>query len=183
MSSELNLIATRYADALFALASEKNQHDAVKKDMETLNAAFAQSNELNKFLVNPILSREAAQQAVSAILDAMKASELTRKFFDLLVREFRLEIAPAAVKKYLELLAKSRNELTVNVTSATPLSKEQITAIADAVAKSTGRKVSVETTENPALIGGVQVRVGSQMLDYSVAGKLERLRMALTKAA
>lgn len=181
--SELNLIAARYVNALFSLAGEQKQHDAVKKDMLALQEAFAGSDALRKFLVNPVMEREQSAQVIAAVLDAMKASDLTKKFFALLAHERRLAIAPAAAQKYLEMLAESRNELSVQLTSAKALDKKQVDAIADSLSKSTGKKVTVNTSENASLIGGLQVRVGSKLLDHSIAGKLARMRLALTKAA
>ena len=183
MSSELNLIAARYVDALFSLAGEQNQHDAVKKDMLELQAAFEQSEELRKFVVNPVMGREQSAQVIVSLLDAMKTCDLTKKFYALLARERRLAIAQVAAQKYLELLAESRNELSVQLTSAKALAKGQVDAIADSLSKSTGKKVTVKTSENASLIGGIQVRVGSTLLDHSVAGKLARMRIALTRAA
>lgn len=183
MASDTNLIAARYVDALFALAAEQKQQDAVKKDMEALLAVFDQSEQARKFIVNPVMNREQSAQAMDAMLEALKASALSRKFFSLLAKERRLAISPVAAKLYLQLLAKSRNELQVEVTAASALSDAQLASIADALSKSTGKKVNLKASTNPALIGGLQVRVGSKMLDSSLAGKLDRLRQALTKVA
>lgn len=181
--SDLNLIAARYVDALFSLAAEQKKHADVKKDMLTLKAAFAESEVLRKFVSNPVMDREQAGQVIASVLDAMKASELTKKFFILLARERRLEIAPVAAQKYLDMLAESMGELSVQVTSAKALTKEQVAALTESLAKSTGKKVTLNTAENASLIGGVQIRVGSKLLDHSVAGKLARMRLALTRAA
>lgn len=181
--SEVNLIAARYVNALFSLASEQKQHDAVKKDMLALLDAFTGSEPLRKFLVNPVMERKQSATVIAALLDAMKASDLTKKFFALLAHERRLAIAPTAAQKYLDMLAESRNELSVQLTSAKALDKKQVEAIADSLSKSTGKTITVNTSENAALIGGLQVRVGSKLLDHSIAGKLARMRLALTKAA
>lgn len=181
--SDVNLIASRYVEALFSLAGEAKAHDALKRDLLTLQAAFAESQELTKFLENPVISREQAEKVIAAVLDAIKASDLTKKFFALLARERRLAIAPLAVRKYLELLAKSRNELEVEVISAKPLTADQAKLIADTLSKSTGKTVSLKKSENPELVGGLQLRMGSLLLDNSIASKLARMRLALTKAA
>jgi F-type H+-transporting ATPase subunit delta len=87
------------------------------------------------------------------------------------------------IEKYLNKLAESRGELSVSVTAATALKPEDTKVIADAVAKSTGKKVNLTVRENPALLGGLQVRIGSRMLDTSLATKLSRLKQALSQAA
>lgn len=183
MSSQLAPVANRYVDALFSLAGEQNQHDTVQKDMLILREVFAQSEMLQRFIVNPLIDRAQAEQAILALMDAVKAGELTRKFFVLLAHERRLEIAPLAIRKYLELLAESRNELGVAVTSAKALTPSQVAALTASLSQATGKKVTLNTQEDPALIGGVHIRVGSKLLDHSVAGRLQRMRVALTQAA
>ena len=183
MSSDDRLIAARYVQALFDLAAESNQHDTVKKDMEMLKSVLTGSDEFQKLLSNPVMTREDSESAVSKVLDAIKASDLTRKFFALLARNRRLSISALAIDKYLEMLAESRGELAVQITTAQPLSAAELKTLTDSIAKSTGKKVNAQVRENPAILGGLQVRVGSKMLDNSVAGKLDRLKQKLESAA
>lgn len=183
MSSDDRLIATRYVEALFELASESGQHDAVKADMLVVKSILQASVELQKFLVSPIVSREESAAAMAKLLAAAHASELTRQFFALLARNRRLSLTPLAIDKYLERLAESRDELTVDVTTAQALSEEEMQVLTNAISASTRKKVSLRARENAALLGGLQVRIGSTMLDNSVAGKLARLKQSLTQAA
>ncbi len=177
------MIAARYVRALFDLATESKQHDAVKADMLVLKSILEISSEFQKLLTSPVISRKNAEMAVSKVLEAAKTSELTRKFFTLLARNRRLSLTPFAIDEYLMRLAESRGELTVQVTSAQALSEEEMQTLSQSVAKSTGKKVQVKTQQNPALLGGLQVRIGSKMLDNSIAGKLARLKQKLTEAA
>jgi len=183
MSSDVNLIAARYARALFNMATEKKQHDALKKDLLALKGVLAKSPELRKFLVNPVISRTQSEKAMNAVLAAINASPLTQQFFALLARRRRLEITPAIIEKYLAQLAQMRNELVVHVVSASSLGKKQVEFLSDVLEGVTRKKVDLKLSENSELIGGVQIRIGSQMLDSSVSGKLARLRLALSKAA
>jgi F-type H+-transporting ATPase subunit delta len=183
MSSDDNVIAVRYARALFELASENKQHDSIKKDMVTLQSVLTESIELQKLLVSPVITREQAEKTMAAILTAIKAGDLTKKFFALLARERRLGLTSIMIQKYLTMLAESVGEITVEVTSATKLDIAELELMKKTLSKTTGKKVELQTKENPALIGGVQIRIGSQMLDNSIAGKLSRLRQALQKAA
>lgn len=183
MSSQNRLIAARYVRALFELATEGKQHDNVKADMLMLKSIVEGSSEFQKLLTSPVISRKNAEKAVAKVLEATKTCELTRKFFSLLARNRRLSLTSFAIEEYLKLLAESRGELTVHVTSAQPLSADEMKTLSQSVAKSTGKKVEVKAQENPALLGGIQVRIGSKMLDNSVSGKLARLRQKLTEAA
>ncbi len=181
--SDASLIAVRYVCALFDIASGNKQHDNVKKDMLALKVILSKSAELRNFLVNPVISRKQAGKAVEAVLAAIKASDLTRRFFSLLAAQRRLALTPVVIEKYLAELAKSRGELEVHVTSAAALGKKQADLLSDALERTTKKKVELKLSENPELLGGVQIRIGSKMLDNSVKNKLARLRQALSRAA
>jgi F-type H+-transporting ATPase subunit delta len=182
MSSDDRLIAARYVEALFDLAAESQQHEQVKADMQALKTVLEGSGEFQKLLINPIISRGDSEKAIAAVLAEIKACDLTRKFFALLARSRRLVVTGLIIDAYLGRLAASRGELSVEVTSAQGLSDDEVKMLTGAIAKSTGKKVSIRTQENPALVGGLQVRVGSRLLDTSIAGKLARLRQALGAA-
>jgi F-type H+-transporting ATPase subunit delta len=158
MPSDERLIAARYVQALFDLASENKQHDKVKADMLTLKSVLSVSAEFQKLLTNPVISREDAQNAIAKVLEGINACDLTRRFFALLARNRRLALTAHAIDAYLAQLAESRGELAVQVTSAQDLSDEEIGILSDSVAKATGKKVQVKTSQNPALLGGLQVR-------------------------
>lgn len=183
MSSDANLIAVRYVRALFDMATENKQHDNLKKDLTALKAVLAKSEELQKFLVSPIVSRAEAEKAINAVLASIKACDLTKMFFSLLARRRRLELTSIVIEKYLARLAEMRNELVVHVVSATSLGKKQVEFLSDVLAGVTKKKVEMKLAENSELIGGVQIRIGSKMIDNSVSTKLSRLRLAFTKAA
>ncbi len=183
MSSDENLIAVRYVRALFALATEQKAHDNVKKDMLVLASLLAESKDLQKLFVNPIITREQSQKLIEAVLTKAGACDLTKSFFTVLAHQRRLAIAALIIEQYLAMLAESRGEITADVTSATELDAKEVKLLSESLTKATGKKVHVRTHENAALIGGVQLRIGSQMLDNTIATKLARLRQTLTRAA
>jgi len=183
MSSDNRLIAARYVSALFELASEGKQHDAIKADMLALKSVLDDDGAFESFLTNPVLSREQSQKTIDKVLSAIRASDLTKKLFALLTRNRRLALTSLVIDAYLERLAKDRGELTAYVTTAKAMGKEEMQTLSGTIAKSTGKKVTIKAKEDPALIGGLQVRIGSKMLDNSVAGKLQRLKQSLTKVA
>jgi F-type H+-transporting ATPase subunit delta len=183
MPSDANVIAERYVRAFFDLASEAKTHDAVKRDLLTIQTMIGESGELRSFLINPLITRKQAGQTINELLVRIKASDLTRKFFATLAAQRRLALTDSVIEKYLGLLATAKGELAVQVISAASLSKEQLRTLSEVLTKATGKKIELKTSENPALIGGVQVQIGSTLFDNSIAGKLARLTSALTKAA
>lgn len=173
-SADSRRIAARYAQALFDLASEKKQLDAVKKDLDAVAQAYADSHDFRRLLESPALSREAKEKGVAALLG--KANALTRDFFRVLAENRRMAATPFVVDAFGALLAQSRNEATALVTSAYPLKPAQLKELEAGLKKATGRSaVHIETKEDPEILGGVVIHVDGKMFDNSIATKINRL--------
>ncbi|MBO6836642.1 MAG: F0F1 ATP synthase subunit delta [Alphaproteobacteria bacterium] len=178
----VNEIADRYAKALFDLADEGKQLDAVADDLRTLGALLDQSEDLQRLVRSPVISRADQGKAMAAVLDKAGCGELTRKFVGYVAANRRLSALKAISKAYLSELAARRGEITAEVSSAKTLSDAQIAAVEDALKKAVGGKVAVSHKVDPSLIGGLIVKVGSRMIDTSVATKLQRLKLAMKGA-
>lgn len=179
-STDLRPVASRYAKALFELATEKKQLDVVKKDLESVAAAYAASESFRRTASSPALSVAAQAKAVDAVLAKLKISDLTRKFFGVLARNRRLVAAPHIAARYALLLAESRNEVTAEITSAQPLSAAQLKELKASIKKATGRSdVHIVTKEKPEILGGVIIHVDGKMFDNSIANKITRLAASL----
>lgn len=177
-SADLRRVAVRYAQALFDLASEKKQLDAVKKDLDAVATAYADSADFRRLIESPALSREAKEKGIAALLG--KANALTHDFFRVLAENRRMAITPFVVARYAELLAESRNESTALVTSAHPLKPAQLKELEAGLRKATGRSaVHIETKEDPQILGGVVIHVDGKMFDNSIATKIQRLSVAM----
>lgn len=172
-------LATRYATALFDLAAERNQLDAVGKDLEQLGAAVAGNAELARLLSSPIVSREEHGRATTALAERLGLSELTGHFLGVLARQRRLFALPAIIHEYQRMLAVHRGEETAEVVSAVPLSEDQLAQVRESVAAHVGKPVSLETSVDPSLLGGLVVRVGSRMIDASLKTKLHNLELSM----
>lgn len=175
-SADSRRIAVRYAQALFDLAAEKKQLDAVKKDLDAVAAAYADSADFRRLAESPALSRDAKTAGIDAVLGAVKATALTRDFFRVLAENRRMAVLAFVAGEFNRLLAESRNEATAQVTSAYALSAAQVKELEAALKKATGRSaVHVVTREDPAILGGVVIHVDGKMFDNSIASKINRL--------
>ena len=175
-------LAERYAAALFELADERRELDAAAEDLRGLRAMLAGSADLSRLVRSPILSREAQGKAIAALAQRAEMSRLVRDFLGVVARNRRLFAVPAMITAYLAKLAERRGEVTAEVTAAQPLSETQLGALTEQLRRSLGRRVSVEIRVDPALIGGLVVKLGSRMIDASLASKLRRLRLAMKSA-
>ena len=175
-------LAARYAAALFELADERRELDAAAEDLRQLRAMLAGSTDLTRLMRSPILSREAQGKAIAALAEHAQMSRLVRDFLAVVARNRRLFAVPAMIEAYLRKLADRRGELTAEVTAAQPLSEGQLGSLTEQLRRALGRRVSVELRVDPALLGGLIVKLGSRMVDASLASKLRRLQLAMKSA-
>jgi F-type H+-transporting ATPase subunit delta len=116
---------------------------------------------------------------MSALLKQAGVSELTQRFIGLVAQNRRLFALRGMIDGYLAELARRRGQMTADVTSAQQLSDPQVQALTDALRAQLGSKIEVKVTVDPALIGGLIVKVGSRMIDSSVRTKLNKLQIAM----
>lgn len=172
-------LAARYATALFDLADEQKQLDAVAGDLVALRGMMAESGDLRRLIGSPVLSRGDQGRAMAALLGAAGSGDLVRRFIGLVAQNRRLFVLPAIIDAYLAQLARRRGEITAQVTSARPLDERQRQAVAEAVQRAVGGKVAVDARVDAGLIGGLVVKVGSRMVDSSLRSKLQRLQLTM----
>ncbi len=172
-------LAQRYAAALFELAEERRALDEVAGDLRALRAMLADSADLVRLIRSPILSRAEQASAIGAVAERAGLSPLVRDFLAVVARNRRLFAVPAMIEAYLAELAERRGEITAEVVAAQPLSQAQREALAEQLRRSAGRRVSIDVRIDPALIGGLVVKLGSRMVDGSLRSKLQRLQLAM----
>jgi F-type H+-transporting ATPase subunit delta len=175
----LSGLAGRYATALFDLANQEKALDAVAGDLRALGAMIDGSADLKRLIRSPVLSRDAQAAAMAALLARAEFATMTRNFVGLVARNRRLFALPGMIAGYLQLLAQRRGEIRAEVTAAQEMSAAQVTAINDQLKRAVGSKVAVEIRVDPAIIGGLVVKVGSRMVDGSLRSKLHRLQLAM----
>jgi F-type H+-transporting ATPase subunit delta len=172
-------LAERYAAALFELADERHALDAVAGDLRELRAMLHESGDLIRLLRSPVLSREEQGKAVGAIVERAGLSALTRDFLAVVARNRRLFAVPAMIDAYLAKLAERRGEVTAEVTVAQPLNDARTAALTEQLRRAMGARVAVDIRVDPALLGGMTVKVGSRMVDASLKSRLQRLQLAM----
>lgn len=172
-------LARRYAQALYELADSGKQLDALADDLRALKGMIAESEDLQRMIRSPLLSRDQQMAAMKAILEKAGSGELALRFVMVAAQNRRLFALPAMIDAYLSELARRRGEVTAQVTSAQEMTAAQEKALAAALDKAVGGKVQMDIKVDPALLGGLIVKVGSRMVDASVRSKLQRLQLAM----
>jgi F-type H+-transporting ATPase subunit delta len=175
-------LSGRYARALFELADDSEQLDAVAEDLRGLSTALTESDDMRRLVNSPVLSRDEQGKAMAAILDAMQVNALTQRAIGLVAQQRRLFVLHDIISDYLRLLAAHKGETTAEVTSARELKSDELEKLRGTLKELVGRDVAVETKVDPGLLGGLVVHIGSRMLDSSIRTKLERLELAMKGA-
>lgn len=172
-------LAGRYASALFDLASEAGSVTAVEGDLDRLDQALRESDDFAALIRNPEISRTDGAKAIEAVATVLGCSELTRKFVGVLAGNRRLAALPDMVRAFFAIAAAQRGEVSAEVTTAHPLNDTQLTQLADKLKIREGRSVKLRTRVDPEILGGLVVRIGSQMIDSSIRTRLNSLSLAM----
>jgi F-type H+-transporting ATPase subunit delta len=175
-------LAGRYATALFELAEDEKRLDEVAEDLATLRRLIDESEDLRRLIRSPVVARADQGRAMDAVMARAGIGTLSRNFVGLVARNRRLFALPDMVRGYRAMLAARRGEVTAEVTSAVALSDAQRAALGAALNKVVAGKITIEARLDPALIGGLIVRIGSRMVDSSLRTKLQRLQLVLKGA-
>lgn len=178
-SSVASGLSGRYARALFDLAIEGKSLAAVESSLASLKQALAESADLKALVSSPVVGRGAAGAAIAAVADNLGVDGLTKNFLGVLAANRRLGLLPAIIRDFAALNAARKGEVTADVTAAHTLTDEQRAALAAKLKAGIGRDVALNITVDPAILGGLVVRVGSRMIDSSLKTRLENLGQAL----
>jgi F-type H+-transporting ATPase subunit delta len=178
--NDAHAIASRYATAIFALSEEAGVSDAVSGELLALAKAVKDSPALAQMLKNPLAGRDAKSGVL--VLLAKKGHELTRKTLETLAEQGRAELLPDIAEALAERVAAERGIVTAEVTSARPLAPAIEKQIAEALKAATGKDITMNLKQDPALLGGVSIRMGSLLLDATLQAALNDMRNKLHNA-
>ena len=169
----------RYATALFDLARQQGQLIAVESSLKTVSAAMSESVDLAALVKSPLVGRDDAARAIAALVPVLGLDPLTANFLGVLAQNRRLGDLPAIIRAFSDLAARSRGETNAEVVSAHPLDDAQVDALKQQLRHRVGREVAIDLKVDPSLLGGLVVKIGSQMIDSSIKTRLNTLAHAM----
>jgi len=175
-------VAARYAAALFELAQEAHAIDAVKTDLERFDALIAETPDLARLVRSPAFSADDQLKALAPVLDRAGIGGLAAQFIKLTAANRRLFAIRDMVRAYRNLVARQKGEATANVTVAEELKPEHLAALRAALKAVSGKDVDLDVKIDPAIIGGLVVKLGSRMVDSSLRTKLNAIKHAMKEA-
>ena len=175
-------MAGRYATAVFDLARDTNAIEAVQADLDRFDALVADSADLTRLVRSPVFSTQEQLQGLSAVLERAGIRGLAANFLKLAATNRRLFAVRDMIKAFRALVAQHKGEATATVTVAEPLKDAHVEALRAALKSVTGKDVDLDVKVDPAILGGLVVKLGSRMVDSSLRTKLNAIRHAMKEA-
>ncbi|MGL5361789.1 MAG: F0F1 ATP synthase subunit delta [Bosea sp. (in: a-proteobacteria)] len=172
-------VSGRYAMALFELAGEAKAIDSVEKNLISFNQLIQGSTDLQRLIGSPVFTADEQVSAISALLSKAKITGLAANFIKLVASKRRLFALPGMISAYRGMVAESKGIVAAEVTLAEAPTARQLEDIRAALKGAAGKDVSVEVKLDPAIIGGLIVKMGSRMVDSSLRTKLNSIRNAM----
>ncbi len=172
-------IAQRYATAVFDLAAEAGSLDALEGDIDAFEGALADSPELRDLTTSPVYRRDEAARAIRAVAARMGLSKPVAGALGLMASKRRLFTLPQMLERLRVMVAAHKGEVAVDVASAKALSDAQRASLVDTLKARIGKDIKLKLTVDDTLIGGLVIKVGSQMIDTSIRAQLEALKNSM----
>ncbi len=177
MSSEM--VARRYARAVFELAKEQKKVAEVARDFRGFAAAYEESSDFRAMAVAPNLADKDRQAIVEQIGKRLGASDTTVRTVTMLATRQRLSILPDLVRILDQLADEHRGVVRAHVRAAQPLGEGYLNKLKAKIEEATGNKVVISFEEDPSLIAGIVTQIGDRYVDGSIRGKLNRFAESL----
>ena len=185
MTSQLSsgdLISDRYASALYDLASEKKIVDQILSDLNSLKKLLIQNKDLLLVIKSPLIKSKDKHNILNKLLQKFDANKLTLTFLKILEKNKRFANFISIINQFNNINSQKRGDILADITSANELNDEQKNNITNQLKNILGDKLSLTFDVDNEIIGGLIVKVGSKMIDTSIANKINKLKIAMKGA-
>ncbi len=173
--------AGRYSLALYELALENDVLSEVENHTLSIINIIETSEDFKALIKDPTNIQEDLLKALNEISKHYKISQLLNKFLCFLVVKRRFFYVEKILKDFLETCSKKRGEIKAELTAAKELTENEINDIKNDLSKNFSSKIKLNYKNDPSLIGGLIVQVGSTMVDTSIKGKLQKIENKMIK--
>ena len=185
MTSQLasgDLISDRYASALYELAAEKKVVEPVLSDLSNLKTILQDNKELSLVIKSPLISSPDKLNIFNSLLQKIKANELTSTFLKVIEKNKRFSSLASIILQFININSHKRGDVLADITSADELNDDQKNNITNQLKSILGDKLSLSFDVDKNIMGGLIVKVGSKMIDTSLANKINKLKIAMKGA-
>jgi F-type H+-transporting ATPase subunit delta len=182
MTSQLasgDLISDRYASALYDLASEKKIVDTVLKNLQNIKQIIDNNKELFFLIKSPLINTNDKLEVLMKITSPLNLNELSTTFLKVISNNKRFASLISIISQFMNINSNKRGNVLADVMSADELSEDQRIDIKDQLRNILGDKLSLDFKVDKKIIGGLVIKVGSKMIDTSLANKINKLKTAM----
>jgi F-type H+-transporting ATPase subunit delta len=176
------VVAKRYAKALFDIAQQQQVVAEVEDQLKLIVQAITSDVDVQKFLALPSVDAARKSELLRGVF-ADRVSYIVLNTLELLLANGRQAVISDVYGAYVKIAGEALGQARATVYTAQALSAEELGNVAAQFSGLTGKKITAEQVVEPALLGGIQVRIGDRLYDGSLAGKLDRLQKSLNKRA
>ena len=180
--SSSDIISDRYGSALYDLASEKKCIDEILNDLDVIEKVMKESSELRHVIKSPLVNSEEKLNILLKIFAGLSFNNLTTTFLKVLDNNKRISNILSIILQFKKINSEKRGDIAANVTSANELSEDEKNNITNQLKNTLGQKLSLNFNVDKEIIGGLIVKVGSKMIDTSIANKINKLKIAMKGA-
>jgi F-type H+-transporting ATPase subunit delta len=163
------------------LSVEKKCMDNIHEEIVSIKSMLDRSEDFNKIIESPVLSRDLQKVLVISILKKASISKLLINFFSVVCLNRRSYLIGRICDRFIEMYVSSKGILTAELSSATELSEVDLSLVKKHIQESAGSKVNLITKLDPSILGGYILKIGSLMLDGSIRSKLQGLKISMRK--
>jgi len=174
-------LARRYARALLAIGEEEKQSRKILSEVERFAALLSDNDLLRETMEAGHINRRDKHAVLESVLASMDVGASTRNFLNLLIDKGRMRILSAILPEFRRMIEQIEGIERVEVVVPLPLTESQRTMLTGVLEEKTGRKVILEETVDPGVLGGMVVKVGSTVYDGCARTQIENIRETLQK--
>jgi F-type H+-transporting ATPase subunit delta len=171
--------ARPYARAIMDVVQSPEKANAIRHELERFEAVRKSSGELHELYANPGIENDAKLRVTTSIAKQLGLSDMTIKILGVVIANHRMNELEPIVEALGEMVREATNTIAAEVRAASNLTAEEQEQLRRTLEKKAGRKVEMTVTIDPTLIGGFVARIGSEVYDASVAGKIDKFRESL----
>ena len=176
------LVSDRYASALYDLAAEKKLVDPVLEDLSNLKNILKDNKELSLVVKSPLITSIDKLNIFESLLKKINANELTSTFLKVIEKNKRFSNLASIITQFMNINSQKRGDVLADITSADELNDDQKNNITNQLKSILGDKLSLSFDVDKNIMGGLIVKVGSKMIDTSLANKINKLKIAMKGA-
>lgn len=165
------IVANRYARALFEVAEERDAIDTIESQLHIVAESLYEHEDLRRVLMHPQISGENKKELVNKLFEHQAGVEVLN-LLRLLIDRKREAILDEVLVAFTHMANEKRGILDVIVTTAVALEEQEEQELAQRLGKALGKKLSIHVKVDKAIIGGILLRIGDRLFDGSIAGKL-----------